>query len=137
MTDSQADMRALDFKRVLDHPPEKVWRALTQPHLLCEWLMPSDFEAKVGAQFTMQAEWGKVTGTVLVVDPERRLSYAWNGPGLTSEVTWTLTPRGGGTLLRLDHVKIPSESKHAFHGARKGWPRLLDALETVLANETV
>lgn len=133
MTDSRTDMRALDFERVLDHPPEKVWRALTQPHLLGEWLMQSNFEAKIGTTFTMEAEWGEVTGTVRAVELERRLSYTWNGPGLTSEVTWILTPHGKGTLLRLDHTQIPAESKQAYHGARAGWPRFLDALETVLA----
>lgn len=84
----------------------------------------------------MAAEWGEVTGTVSVVEPERRLSYTWNGPGLTSEVTWTLKPHGDGTLLRLAHTKIPAESKQAYHGARAGWPRFLDALETMLAEGT-
>lgn len=135
MTDSRTDMRSLDFERVLDHAPEKVWRALTQPHLLGEWLMQSNFEAKVGKTFTMEAEWGEVTGTVRAVELERRLSYTWNGPGLTSQVTWTLTPHGKRTLLRLDHTQIPAESKQAYHGARAGWPRFLDALETVLAKE--
>ncbi|MEE4208220.1 MAG: SRPBCC domain-containing protein [Parvularcula sp.] len=133
MIDNDKSMRALDFERVLQHPPEKVWRALTQPHLLGEWLMQSDFEAKTGAAFTMAAEWGKVTGIVIAVESERRLSYTWNGPGLTSEITWTLTPRGSGTLLRLDHREIPAESQQAYHGAKSGWPRFLDALEATLA----
>jgi uncharacterized protein YndB with AHSA1/START domain len=126
-------MRALVFERSFNHPPEKVWRALTQPHLIGEWLMQSDFEAKVGATFTMRAEWGDVTGTILAVESEQKLSYSWNGPGLVSEVTWTLTPNDEGTLLRLDHVKIPAESKQAYYGAKVGWPRFLTALETVLA----
>lgn len=133
MTDGTGNMRALCFERLLEHPPGKVWRALTQPHLIGEWLMRSDFEAKVGQRFTMEADWGEVTGTVLAVEPEQMLTYTWNGPGLTSEVTWTLTPNGNGTLLRLDHTNIPAESKQAYHGAKAGWPRLLDALEAVLA----
>ena len=135
MTDSEPAFRALDFERFLDHPPERVWRALTQSSLLGEWLMPCDFQAESGKTFAMEAEWGQVTGTVLAVEPERLLAYTWNGPGLTSEVTWTLTPQGNGTLLRLDHTKIPAESKPAYHGAKAGWPRFLEALESMLAKE--
>lgn len=132
MTDDN-QFRELDFERQLEHPPEKVWRALTQKHLLGDWLMPSDFEAVEGYSFAMAAEWGEITGTVLAVEPHKRLSYTWNGPGLTSVVTWTLDGRDGGTLLRLDHTKIPAESKQAYYGAKAGWPRFLDALETALA----
>lgn len=134
MTTDNTDYRSLDFERQLDHPPERVWRALTQKELLGEWIMPSNFEPEVGKSFAMAAEWGEVTGEVLAVEPEERLSYTWNGPGLTSEVTWTLTPKDGGTLLRLDHTKIPSDSKQAYHGAKAGWPRFLDALEKALSN---
>jgi uncharacterized protein YndB with AHSA1/START domain len=95
--------------------------------------MPSNFEPEPGKTFTMRADWGEVTGTVLAVETEQRLSYTWNGPGLASEVTWTLTPHAGGTLLRLDHTRIPSESKQAYHGAKAGWPGFLNALEAALA----
>jgi uncharacterized protein YndB with AHSA1/START domain len=134
MTIENTEYRSLEFERQLEHPPEKVWRALTQKELIGEWIMPSDFVPEVGKIFTMAAEWGEVTGEVLAVEPEKRLSYTWNGPGLTSEVTWTLTPRDGGTLLRLDHTKIPSDSKQAYHGAKAGWPGFLDALEKTLSD---
>ena len=134
MTAENVEFRSLDFERQLGHPPEKVWRALTQKELLSEWMMPSDFTPEVGKSFTMTAQWGEVTGRVLIVEPERCLSYTWNGPGLSSEVKWTLTPRNGGTLLRLDHTKIPSDSKQAYHGAKAGWPGFLDALEKTLSD---
>ena len=38
------------------HPPEKVWRALTDPELLASWLMPNDFEPRVGHQFTFRTD---------------------------------------------------------------------------------
>lgn len=136
MTGKETSMRLLEFERFLDHPPEKVWRALTMSELLAEWLMPTDFEPVVGADFVMDAGWGRVSGTVLQVERERKLSYTWNGPDLESEVTWTLTPRGMGTILRLEHSKIPAASKQAYHGARAGWPRFLDALESVLVRIT-
>lgn len=134
MTTDNTEFRSLDFERQLNHPPGKVWRALTQKDLLDEWIMPSDFEPEVGKSFTMSAAWGEVTGKVLAVEHEERLSYTWNGPGLTSVVTWTLTPKHGGTLLRLDHTRIPVDSKQAYHGAKAGWPGFLDALEKALAD---
>ena len=134
MTTDSPENRSLDFERQLDHPPERVWRALTQKELLSEWIMPTDFEPEVGTSFTMTAEWGEVSGEILAVEPEKRLSYTWNGPGLTSEVTWTLTPKDGGTLLRLDHTNIPADSKQAYYGAKAGWPGFLDALDTSLSN---
>lgn len=136
MTGNEPPMRFLEFERLLDHPPEKVWRALTMFELLADWLMPTDFEPVVGTDFVMDAGWGRVTGTVLQVERERTLSYTWNGPGLESEVTWTLTPKGMSTLLRLEHRKIPAASKQAYHGARAGWPRFLDALESTLGRIT-
>ena len=134
MTTGKPNTRSLEFERELPHPPGRVWRALTQPHLIGEWLMQSDFTAEPGTQFTMNAEWGEVRGEVLLVEPERKLSYSWNGPGLESKVTWVLEPSGPGTLLRLEQTEIPAESKQAYHGARTGWPRFLDALERVLSS---
>lgn len=135
MTDPDLQTRSLEFERELPHPPGKVWRALTTPHLLGEWLMQADFTAEVGEHFTMRAEWGEVRGEVLAVEPERTLSYSWNGPGLESTVTWTLEPSATGTRLRLEQSDIPAANKQAYHGARAGWPRFLDALEGVLLRE--
>lgn len=135
MMASKPATRSLEFERNLPHPPEKVWRALTLPHLIGDWLMQTDFTAEVGEGFTMKAEWGEVRGKVLSVEPERRLSYSWSGPGLESEVTWTLERSGTGTLLRLEQTEMPAENKQAYHGARAGWPRFLDALEGVLTRE--
>lgn len=136
MTYTEDTNRSIEFERFFDHPPEKVWRALTQRHLLAEWLMRSDFSAEVGHTFTMEASWGEVTGTVMNKENERRLSYTWNGPGLTSEVCWTLLPEGTGTRLRLDHTRIPAESERAYRGALAGWPIFLERLEEALADDS-
>jgi uncharacterized protein YndB with AHSA1/START domain len=40
----------------IPHPPEKIWRALTQAHLIEQWLMKNDFEPRLGAQFTFRAK---------------------------------------------------------------------------------
>jgi uncharacterized protein YndB with AHSA1/START domain len=46
MTSGAAPTKSIVVERDLPHPPEKVWRALTQSALVAEWLMPNDFELK-------------------------------------------------------------------------------------------
>jgi len=80
VSDSAAPQtRSVVVERELPFPPEKIWRALTQPHLLEEWLMKTDFAPSVGHRFTLRGEWGGVLdGEVLVVEPHRTLAYSWN-----------------------------------------------------------
>jgi len=132
----------------LPDPPEKVWRALTEPQLLARWLMPNDIKPVVGHQFTFQAApvpgWdGVVHCEVLEVEPCRRLRYSWRGGSdkiqeygarLDTVATWTLTPSaGGGTHLRLDHDGFPLES-FAFTAMNKGWRgKVAERIAQVLA----
>jgi len=120
-------------ERDLSHPPEKVWRALTQPHLVAEWLMQNDFKPELGHRFNLRAEWGRLDCKVLAIEPHKVLSYTWDGLGLESVVTWTLTPTGRGTHLRMEQTGFRPEQKQAYQGATFGWPRLLDAMDQVLA----
>ena len=119
-------------ERVLAHPPEKVWRALTQPHLIEAWLTASDFSPVVGHGFQLHFDWGAVDGQVLEVDPGQKLSYTWTSGELDSVVTWTLTPTPTGTLLRMEQVGFPSDQSRYYVGASAGWPRFISALELVL-----
>ena len=121
------------MERQIPHPPEKIWRALTQPHLIAEWLMDTDFAATVGHRFDFRAEWGSVNCEVLEVEPQRSLSYSWGDSRLKSIVTWTLTPAGEGTHLRMEQTGFKPDQPRYFEGARVGWPRFLDNLERVLA----
>lgn len=132
MTDTAADARTVTVERAFAHAPAKLWRALTQPHLVAAWLMPGDVSAQVGHRFEFGAEWGKVACEVLEVDPERVLAWRWNGPGLESVVTWTLTPSGTGTVLRMEQTGFRADQDQAYFGARAGWPRFLSALDSVL-----
>ncbi len=92
MPDTSTETRAVIVEREIPFPPEKIWRALTQPHLIQEWLMSNDFAPVVDRRFSLRADWGSVDGTVLQVEPHRTLSYRWDALGLESIVTWTLTP---------------------------------------------
>lgn len=120
-------------EREVAFPPAKIWRALTEPHLIAEWLMKSDFVAKRDHQFSFRADWGSVDCKVLAIEPERTLSYTWDAYGLESVVTWTLTPAGNGTHLRMEQSGFRADQKQAYHGARAGWRDFIDALETTLA----
>lgn len=91
------------------HPPEKVWRAITDKELVAKWLMPNDLEPVVGREFqfrtTPMRGWnGIVDCRVLEADPPRRLSYTWRSEHLDTVVTWTLTPVASGTKLTLEHT---------------------------------
>jgi uncharacterized protein YndB with AHSA1/START domain len=132
------------IEREIPHPPEKVWRALTQGPLIEEWLMKNDFQPVVGHRFNLRAEpnphWsGVVDCEVLVVEPNERLSYSWTSSGeeaangLKSIVTWTLTPTKGGVLVRMEQSGFRPEEEQNYQGANYGWQRFIDGLEQVVA----
>jgi len=133
MTDTDAESLSVVVERDLSHPPEKVWRALTQPHLLRDWLMQADFQPILGHVFSFRAEWGSVDCQVTEIEPLRSLAYRWAGLGLDSVVTWTLTPIASGTRLRMEQTGFTPEQRQAHAGATAGWPRFLGKLEQVLA----
>lgn len=133
MSSAAAETLSVVVERDLPHPPEKVWRALTQPHLIEAWLMKSDFQPALGHAFRFTADWGTVDCRVEVVDPNRTLSYAWAAYGLDSVVTWTLTPSPGGTLLRMEQSGFRTDQQQAFQGAKFGWAKFLSSLEQVLS----
>ncbi|TPJ35410.1 polyketide cyclase [Mesorhizobium sp. B2-5-13] len=140
MNDSAQETRTVVVEREISHPPEKLWRALTQPHLIEEWLMKNDFNPVVGHRFNISADWGGVLDCeVLAVEPHKTLSYTWNlahqDPAfdLRSVVTFTLTPTSTGTHLRMEQAGFRPDQRRAYGGARVGWPQFLEKLEELLA----
>ena len=142
MTIATPQTRSVVVEREIAHPPEKLWRALTQPHLIAEWLMRNDFEPVVGHRFTLSGDWGGVECDVLAVEPGKTLTYTWNHVhddplyDLRSVVSFTLTPTASGTLLRMEQTGFRPEQKQAFGGARHGWEQHFTNLERVLAEMT-
>jgi uncharacterized protein YndB with AHSA1/START domain len=137
MTDTAAMTRTLTIERELPHPPEKVWRALTEGPLIEEWLMKNDFQPQVGHQFKFRStpvpNWdGIIDSRVLVVEPVSLLSYSWGTMGMESVVTWTLTPTQGGTHVRMEHSGFPSEESASYKGAKYGWTNFIGKLESVV-----
>jgi uncharacterized protein YndB with AHSA1/START domain len=125
--------RSVVVEREFPYPPAKIWRALTQPHLIAEWLMKNDFAPEVGRGFTLTGDWGSVACRVEEIEPQRTLSYTWNAMGLESVVTWTLTATAAGTSLRMEQSGFRPDQEQAYQGAQYGWQRFLGSLEGVLA----
>jgi uncharacterized protein YndB with AHSA1/START domain len=132
------ETRSVVVERDIPHPPAKIWRALTQPHLIAEWLMKNDFAPTVGHRFNLRGEWGGVLDCeVLAIEPPKTLSYTWNHAhsdpafGLNSVVTFTLTPTRTGTHLRMEQKGFRPDQRQAFGGAMQGWQTFFGNLEQV------
>jgi uncharacterized protein YndB with AHSA1/START domain len=135
---SNATESTLVVERVFPHPPEKLWRALTENPLIAQWLMKNDFEPVVGRKFQFRSEpvpnWnGVIDCEVLIVDRLKRLSYSWSSMGLDFVVLWTLTPGEGGTHLRMEQSGFRPDQQQAYKGANYGWQKFLGNLERVVA----
>ncbi|MBA3897236.1 MAG: SRPBCC domain-containing protein [Sphingomonadaceae bacterium] len=142
MIETSTETRTLVVEREIAHPPEKLWRALTQPHLIEEWLMKNDFAPAVGHRFNLSGNWGGVLDCeVLAVEPNETLSYTWNfkhddpAYNLESVVIFTLMPSSTGTRLRMEQSGFRPDQKQAFGGAKAGWQGFFDKLDRVLARE--
>jgi uncharacterized protein YndB with AHSA1/START domain len=133
MTNTVTEARSVVVERELPFPPEKIWRALTQPHLIEEWLMKNDFKPDEGHRFNLSADWGTVDCQVQAVEPNKTLSYTWDTKDLRSVVTWTLTPTSTGTHLRMEQLGFRPDQQQYYQGAQHGWQRFFANLEQVLS----
>ena len=133
MNEMSTEMLSIVVEREVPFSPEKIWRALTQPHLIEEWLMKNDVKPVVGHGFNLRADWGAVDCQVLAVEWNKTLSYTWAAYGLESVVTWTLTPTRTGTHLRMEQSGFRPDQQQYYEGAKGGWQRFFANLEQVLA----
>ena len=138
MTETIAAVRSIVVERTMPHPPEKVWRALTQQPLIEAWLMRNDFEPRVGHRFNLRWEANNKSGVidseVLELSPPSRLAYRWVSMGVESVVTFTLTPTAGGTRPRMEQAGFKPGQEYNRKGAEYGWNGFLDKLGPVVAN---
>lgn len=140
MNETSTETLSVVVEREVPFPPEKIWRALTQPHLIEEWLMKNDFKPVVGHSFNLRGDWGGVLDCeVLAVEPCKKLTYTWNfthddtAYDLKSVVTWTLTPTSSGTHLRMEQSGFRPDQRQAYGGAKAGWQQFFANLEQILA----
>jgi uncharacterized protein YndB with AHSA1/START domain len=136
---TRSQTESIWFEFDLDHSPEKVWRALTDPGLLTEWLLPVvDLELEPEAAFTFKAPpqpgWdGAVNCRFLEIEALRKLSYTWVVGDIDTVVTFTLTPTASGTHLSLVQSGFKPDQKANFAGARYGWKMMGGKLVDLLA----
>jgi uncharacterized protein YndB with AHSA1/START domain len=140
-TTARGQTESLSFEFDLQHPPEKVWRTLTDPDLLAVWLLPVvGFKLEPGVAFTFKAQpqpgWdGTVNCRLREIEAQRKLSWAWVVGDIDTVVTFTLTRTASGTRLSLVQSGFKPDQKAAFGGARYGWKmiggQLVDLLATI------
>jgi uncharacterized protein YndB with AHSA1/START domain len=136
---ARSQTESLSFEFDLHHLPEKVWRALTDPVLLAEWLLPVvDLKLEPGAAFTFKAQpqpgWdGIVNCRFHEIEAQRKLSWRWVVGDIDTVVTFTLTPTASGTRLSLVQSGFKPDQKQNFGGARYGWKMMGGKLVDLLA----
>jgi uncharacterized protein YndB with AHSA1/START domain len=145
----QTDPRSIFLDQFLPHPPEKVWRAITEPDLIAKWLMPNDFRLEIGHTFTFQGFpipaagfGGTGHSEVLAFEPEKMLRIAWRAApedlsDLDSTVTFTLEPEGAGTRLFLLHDGFNPDDPYQAAGHRimsGGWVGVLAEISKVIGS---
>lgn len=141
---------AIHHQWFYNYSPERVWECLTDAELLGQWLMPNDFKAEIGHQFTFRALPrprfgfdGRIYCKVVAIEPYKRLAYSWRGGEgekvtLDSLVTWTLTSQNGGTLLTLEHTGFKGiKNLIPYLVMNKGWVKISKRLENKLQIQLV
>ena len=138
-TTARSQTDSISFEFDLHHSPEKVWRALTDPALLAEWLLPvAGLELEPGAAFTFKTQpqpgWdGTVNCRFVEIEPQRTLSWRWVVGDIDTVVTFTLTPTASGTRLSLVQSGFTPAQKQNLGGARYGWRMMGGRLVDLLA----
>lgn len=129
-------MSGLHISRVLSAPPERVWRAFTDPAALVAWFWPerlvptAETDVRVGGRYRIDGPGAAiaVSGEYMSVEPASRLAFTWRWDGETEEtlVTVQLTPAGAGTELVVTHERFADDADRDSH--TKGWSDCLDRL---------
>ncbi|MBF0678505.1 MAG: SRPBCC domain-containing protein [Devosia sp.] len=132
------EIRTAIVERDIAHPPEKIWRALTQPHLLEEWLMATDFLPEMGHKFTFRRQPSPevkvvIDCEVLTLEPYSTLAYSWSAFGLESTVTFTLEPIATGTRLRMEQAGFRIDQDRAYKGALASWKQFFARLDSLVS----
>ena len=120
--------RDLKFEAVYPFTPEQVWKAITDPQALAEWLMPNTFEPRLGHKFQFHSTSAAFTGVieceVLEVNPPKYLAYSWRGGNQNTVVSFTLQAVAEGTRVVLEHRGfVFTEGTMAKNLLSSGWEK--------------
>jgi uncharacterized protein YndB with AHSA1/START domain len=135
------ETRTVIVEREIAQPAEKIWRALTQPHLIEEWLMKTDFKPVPGHKFNLSRDVNPETKVVIdceviAVEQNETLSYKWAAFGTDTVVTFTLTPTETGTTLRVEQAGFAADNRAAIKGSTASWHQFLKALDELMTRMT-
>ena len=152
MTDGTIEQRdgrvTFRYRRLLNHPIDRVWRAITDPAELSEWLgAKAELDLRVGGVYALvhRAPDGsseqRVEDKIVRLEPPRLFEHTfWLELNPSALVTWELTPTETGTRLDLTHAVDLADLKAAGQLAGgadivtimsrngAGWHRILDLL---------
>jgi uncharacterized protein YndB with AHSA1/START domain len=120
------------MERVVEHPPERVWAALTDPAFLPQWLAAGTIEARTGgvARLDFGDSGVVIDSQVGEVAPGRVLEYSWSSPGEPQRpLRWSLEPIDGWTRLTLTLRQPASED---IGRSCAGWEAHLEMLAAAL-----
>ena len=136
--EAQGERVTLILRRLLRHPPDAVWKAITDPEAIRQWFLTSSvIEGRVGGKVDMVTGPYRMhgTGEVLAWDPPRLLEYEYHvAPGAAfpegaqTVLRWELVPQEEGTLLVLTLRGLPRRTAVPFTSGVKGFFDRLEAL---------
>jgi uncharacterized protein YndB with AHSA1/START domain len=122
------------FERRFEVPPERVWRALTDPEELAGWLAPATIDLRVGGLLVFKFEDGDERGTITELREPELIAYTWNEGETDSLVRVELEPDGGGTRLMLRHTFEGEVDLSSYGG---GWHHHLEQLIAQMAGRPI
>ncbi|MCC7266293.1 MAG: SRPBCC domain-containing protein [Caulobacteraceae bacterium] len=128
---------ACDFTLEVAQPPAEVWRALTEPDGMVQWLAPGTIEPRPGGavRIDFEVSGAAIDSVVSAWSPERRLAYSWSGEGQPARpVEWRIAPAGDGSVIGLT-VAVPAGENAAV--AFAGWSAHLQMLGAALAGAPI
>ncbi|UGT44996.1 SRPBCC domain-containing protein [Nocardia yamanashiensis] len=144
LPDAELNPAAVEIGGFFPQPPDALWEALIEPHLVERWLQlrSSGFVAAVGTRFVFAVPGtppGEIACEVLTASPGERLTISW--VDLRAErparwvVDWLIQPEGRGTRLLLTQTGFDIEDrrqKMARNAMERGWKTTLSRLREVL-----
>ena len=133
---SDPETRSVIVEREVPYPPEKIWRALTQPHLIAEWLMANDFAGRAGSSLSVSRRlgFGRLPGHAHRAQPRAVLQLGRDGAGKHCHLDAVAYAKPAPICAWSIPGFRPGQAQ-AYGGAKQGWQNFLGKLEQVLEKE--